>query len=364
MPIDPEIQAMLASLADAKLPPISTLTPEEARAFEKRITSAPRPKRDIWQVSDLVIQGDGSVELAARLYRPAERSRACVVYFHAGGWVLGSLDGADGQLRWLAEKTGCAILSVAYRLAPENPFPAAVEDACVALSWAQANVEALAGGQVPLVAAGESAGANIGTVAAIAARDRGDTSLAAQILLYPVTDSSFEYASYQECDDGLLMPTDTMAWFWSHYVPDVEQRLDPRAAPIRTTDLFGLPPTLIQTAEFDPLRDEGEAFGRRLAESGVDVTVQRRPGLIHGYAGMHEMSAAARAAMEDVAAFLDRISLDAEGGEMHEARRGHNRCAKKDRLEAKALRNHGALEAYGFVLESPFQENGEGAFAP
>ena len=309
MPIDPDIQALLQGMAAANLPPLETLAPEAARAFERQLSAMGDFRPDIWQVSDLLIDG-GEAALPARLYRAVERCRALVVFFHAGGWVIGDLDSADAQLRWLAARTDCAILSVAYRLAPEHRFPAAADDACAALSWAQAHTEQLAGGDVRLVVAGESAGANLAAVAAIAARDAGGPPLAAQILLYPVTDSSFDYASYRQCADGPLLTRKGMGWFWDLYAPDAAQRLDPRAAPLRTGSFAGLPPTLIQTAEFDPLRDEGEAYGLKLAEAGVDATVQRRAGLIHGYAGMIAAAPAAMQALQDVAVFLLEHSRD------------------------------------------------------
>ncbi|WP_313806726.1 alpha/beta hydrolase [Sphingobium sp.] len=301
MPIDPVIQAMMDSLAAAGVPPIHSLSVDKARAQVRALEGvAAGAPPDVASIHDFSIPSSNGA-IPARLFRPAGPSAGVIVYFHAGGWVLGDLESAALQLYWLVHATRCALLSVAYRLAPEHRFPAAVDDACAALTWAAENKAVLAGSDVPLIVAGESAGANLAAVACIDARDRGKSNVALQVLLYPVTDSDLTRSSYEEFAAGYLLERSTMAWFWNHYAPDARARSDPRAAPILASNFAGLPPAFIQTAECDPLRDEGEAFGAKLRQAGVDVRAQRRTGLIHGYASFVTVSPAATAAMQDVA---------------------------------------------------------------
>jgi acetyl esterase len=221
----------------------------------------------------------------ARLYVPTgEASGTLVVFFHGGGFVFGSLDSHyDVTCRALSAGAGCHVLSVDYRLAPEHPFPAAVEDADLALGWAAAEAAALGADPHRIVLAGGSAGGNLAAVAALRAHDRGGPRACGQLLFYPVADAPGPTPSYRDFAEGFYLTQADMAWFWQQYVPDPASGTDPAAAPLRAPDLAGLPPALVITAGHDPLRDEAEAYAARLREAGVPVVLQRYPGTIHGF---------------------------------------------------------------------------------
>jgi acetyl esterase len=231
-------------------------------------------------VEDLVVEGG---QLVIRHYAPRENPAGSVVYFHGGGWVIGDLDSFEQLCLKLAVDTGCDVFSVAYRLAPEHPFPAAADDALMALI----EVARRTPPHRKLVVAGDSAGGNLAAVAALRARDEGGPPLALQVLVYPVTDHDLGRPSYlANGDRGYLLTTDDMRWFWGHYVPDPATRSHPFASPLRMDDLGGLPPALIVVAGYDPLRDEGVEYAARLREAGVEVEVREFPTAVHGFLGM------------------------------------------------------------------------------
>jgi acetyl esterase len=308
MALDTEIAGLLALLRS--LPAFEDMAPAEARAVVESMREGAPPGPDLPSIENRRISATGPVNV--RVYKPVDRPAGAIVYYHGGGWVLGSLDSSDAQLRAFALQTQCCIVSVDYRLAPEHPFPAAVMDAVEALSWVDASLAELAGARVPLIVGGDSAGANLATVAAILARDAYRPKLAGQLLYYPVTDPLLDTPSYLENAEGYFLTRDLMRWFWNHYVSDAAQQLDFRYAPLRASDLSRLPPALIQTAEFDPLRDEGEAYAERLRAAGTAVTLQRRDGLIHGYVGMGPVARVARDAIDDAAAWV-RATVTAAG---------------------------------------------------
>jgi acetyl esterase len=307
MPLDSEIASLLDLLRG--LPALEDMTPTAARALVESMRQGSPPGPDLPSIANCRISATGPLNV--RVYRPVERPAGVIVYYHGGGWVLGSLDSSDAQLRAVALQTECCIVSVDYRLAPEHPFPAAVIDAVEALAWVDASVVELAGARVPLIVAGDSAGANLATVAAIQARDAGGPRLAGQLLYYPVTDAVLDTPSYIANAEGYFLTRDLMRWFWNHYVADAAQRVDIRCAPLRTPDLSRLPPALIQTAEFDPLLDDGETYARRLRTAGTTVTLQRRAGLIHGYVGMGPAARVAREAIDDAASWVRTIVVSA-----------------------------------------------------
>jgi acetyl esterase/lipase len=245
-------------------------------------TAADRPPGpEVGEVTDGVLPGPAG-DLPYRLYRPAGSApgpRPLVVYFHGGGWVLGDLDSDDPLCRDLCERSGAVILSVNYRHAPEDRFPAAALDAFAAVQWADANAIELGGIPGQLAVAGWSAGANVAAVACQLARDAGGPQLSGQLLICPVVDSDLTPLSYQENGDGYILTTALMRWFWDHYA-DPSDRRDPRAAPLRG-DLHGLPPAAIVTADFDPLRDEGVAYARALEAAGVPVRLTAARGHTH-----------------------------------------------------------------------------------
>jgi acetyl esterase len=303
--LDPQVAELLAVAAASGAPPLVRSTPAEARARVSAGDALCAPGPDLRDVGDLDVPVDGG-PVRARLYRPDDgRSRATVVYLHGGGWVTGDLEYSDALCRHLAAEAGCAVLSVDYRLAPEHPFPAPLDDAYGALRWAAAELAA----EGPLVVGGDSAGGALAAACALRARDDG-MRLAAQLLIYPVLDADFTRDSYT-ANQGMVLGPQEMAWFWNHYLPDPAARAHHLAAPLRAADLSGLPPTVLVVADLDPLRDEGLAYADRLAETGVPVRLRRVPGLVHGFlrfsARVDAAAAQAPAIAADLSDLLDQL---------------------------------------------------------
>jgi acetyl esterase len=231
-----------------------------------------------------------------------------VVFFHGGGWVLSSVDGHDSLARMLAARSGALVVSVDYRLAPEHPYPAPHDDCWAVTAWLAAHGTSWGADPRRLVVAGDSAGANLAAGVALRARDEG-LALRQQTLMYPCVDTDLDRPSYVENAEGYFLTTKSMAWFWDQYTQP-GQRDDPYAVPMRASDLRGVAPALVQTAEFDPLRDEGEAFAARLAAAGVDVTVTRYPGVVHGFVSRWGTMARGRAAHDEIVAAWARALGD------------------------------------------------------
>ena len=293
MPLDTEIQAVLDLLESLEVPDFHTMTPAEARDFQ--IAPPPETPTPVDEVIDRTIPGS-ETDIPVRIYRPGRERTGAAMYFHGGGWVIGGLDSHDETSRKLCAGSGQTVVSVDYRLAPETRYPGAVTDCFDATAWVAANAGELEVDGSRLAVAGDSAGGNLAAAVAQMARDRGGPPLAFQLLIYPVTNADFDTPSYLENAQGYFLTRPSMQWFWDHYVPQTEQRGEPYAAPLRG-DLAGLPPALVQTAEYDPLRDEGEAYAAALRAAGCAVQATRYDGLIHGYFGMQAAVAASRTAM-------------------------------------------------------------------
>src|SRR5947209_11080700 len=288
-----------------------TLTPQSAR---EQLLALARSRNDVplpqpAAVADRSIPGPAG-PLRARVYRPKRMPATTVIYFHGGGWVAGDLETHDRQARLLAIEVEAVVVSVDYRRPPETKFPGAFEDALAATRWATANITELGGDAARLAVAGDSAGANLAAALAQACRE-GGPRLAAQLLIYPAVDAAgsyrsevenAKYPSRAENADGYFLTLDTMRWFADHYLRDARDGLDPRASPLRAANLSGLPAAIICTAEFDPLRDEGEAYAEALRRVGVRVAYHREPTLIHGFFGMGNASAAAAEAGQRIRA--------------------------------------------------------------
>jgi acetyl esterase len=276
------------------------------RRYEARIVSA-RPPIPMARVEPVAIAG-ASGELPGRLYvpfgQPGSAPAPLLVYYHGGGWVIGDLDTHEGPCRFLAAHSGASVLAVDYRLAPEHPFPAAAEDAAAAFRWALAHAAELGADPIRIGVGGDSAGANLAAVASLAAREEGGPTPAMQLLIYPVTETAGEMASRRTFDEGFLLTRADMDFFEGHYLPPGVDRHDPRVSILEADDLRGLPPAYLATAGFDPLRDEGEAFARRLREAGVAVALRRHPGLVHSFANLTAVSRSSRQAMLEAAGAL------------------------------------------------------------
>ena len=282
-PVQPDVVLLLEAIAE--LPTIDSMPVEHARAFLDEFNKQRAPGPEVGEMVDGTYPAADGHELAYRLYRPpTEGPHPVIVYYHGGGWVLGDATSDDPLCRDLCVRTDAVIVSVDYRHAPEHRFPAAIDDGWAALRWVADNAESLGGLPDQLAVAGWSAGGNIAAVAAQWARDAGGPELKGQMLLTPVIDSDFERTSYADNADGYFLTASMMQWFWDHYV-DPEHRSDQRVAPLRAEDLSGLPPAVIVTCEFDPLRDEGDAYAEALADAGVPVTHIRGRGHIHNSIG-------------------------------------------------------------------------------
>jgi acetyl esterase len=283
MAVTPEVQSLLDLLAAVEAPPTHEQEPPAVReAFAALLAMV--PKDEVASVEDRLVAGPGG-PLPVRVYRSAgtEDGRGLLVYFHGGGWTIGSVETHDAGCRALAEGAGVVVVSVDYRLAPEHPFPAAVDDALAAVRWAGEHAAELGADGSRLALAGDSAGGNLAAV--VSQRLRGPGSpIVLQVLLYPSVDLTLSHPSLVENADGYYLTTDTMRWFRHHYLGDHDPT-DPLASPLRAGEeaLRGLPPALVVTAEYDPLRDEGEAYAEALRAAGNEVTVTRYDGMIHGF---------------------------------------------------------------------------------
>ena len=306
MDLHPQAQAMVALIESLGEPPLTDQTPEQARA-SRRARLRP-PAESIHEVRNVDAGG-----VPARLYRPNDtEGLGLLVFFHGGGWVIGDLDSHDNVCRALANRSGAAVLSVDYRLAPEHRWPAAVDDCTAATVWAAANAGSLGVDAGRLAVGGDSAGGNL---AAIVAQERA-VPLRFQLLVYPATDarrSSDAYASYVENVDGPVLSLEAMHWFYDHYLGhsgagDAGPADDARVSPLLADDaaVAGLPTALVITASHDPLRDEGEAYARRLMGAGVPTTLTRYPGLFHGFFSMGDLMTVADAAVDEAADALAR----------------------------------------------------------
>ncbi len=290
MMLHPQARALLDLIEQRGLPPTHTLSVAVARAFyrERRQFTQP-PPTEIGCVRDLQASGpNGSIPL--RLYRPLgagdDALLPVLVYYHGGGWVMGDLDTHDTLCRELAKLSGCAVVAVDYRLGPEHRFPAAVTDCIAATRWVRDHAGELSLDRSRLAVGGDSAGGNLAAVVSIDARDRGDLPIALQLLIYPATDMHCTAPSHVENGHGYLLTRETIDYFVGHYIADRAQHDDWRASPLLCADLSNLPPALVMTAGFDPLRDEGAAYAKRLTDCGNRAAYVHFPRQIHGFLTM------------------------------------------------------------------------------
>ena len=306
MPLDPDVAEGLALIeATGIMQPWEGKTPDEVREITSLITEFCAPLGGpVAAEEDRIIPGQGS-DLSVRVYTP-ERSGPLpmIVYLHGGGWVLYELDTFNPICRDLANAAGAIVVAVAYRLAPEHPFPAAVDDAYATVRWVAEHAGAVGGDGSRIAVAGDSSGGNLSAVTALRCREQGGPPLAFQLIINPVTDCDLDTASYHEYAVGLFLTREQMRWYWDHYVPDPAERVHPWASPLRAADLSGLPPALVFTAENDPLRDEGEAYAARLAAAGVPTTARRVDGVIHGFMNLGNATPKGAAAVNEAGAAL------------------------------------------------------------
>jgi acetyl esterase len=300
MPLHAQAQALLDMMIESGAPPIHQMSVEDARGMTAMIGELVGAGPEMAEIRELQIPVTGG-SIRAKLYRATESAAGTIVWYHGGGWVIGGVDDFDAVCQFLAQASDCEVVSVDYRLAPEHRFPTAADDAYEALVWVAGNV---AEGK-PLTVGGDSAGGTLSAVTALRARDRNGPSLAAQVLVYPVTDHDFTTGSYVEHGDtGLLLDRAGMVWFWDHYAPDIADRDNPDASPLRASSHAGLPPAYVIIAEYDPLRDEGLAYAEKLSAAGVDVTVRTYDDMLHGFFTMPNFIQRGNEAIADAGAFV------------------------------------------------------------
>ena len=281
MPLNPQAKVVVDLMASMGI----TLTGPDAAAVRAQLESFPRPEGEpIAHIEDRTAPGPAG-PIPVRVYTPENPSGACLVWFHGGGWVIGSVDGSDFGCRAFANASGATVVSVEYRLAPEHKYPAAADDCFAATSWVADNAASFGIDPAKIAVGGDSAGGNLAAVVAQMAKAAGGPAIGFQLLIYPVTDHDYATPSYTDNASGYLLTKDSMVWFWNHYLNSPEDGKQSKASPARAADLSGLPPALVVTAEYDPLRDEGEAYGARLREAGVHTEMTRYPGQIHGFYG-------------------------------------------------------------------------------
>ena len=310
MPLHPQAKKFLEQLEAAKAAgakSIEQMSVQENRdglaGLYQGLVGEPQ---HVAAVKNVKIPVDDGAEITLRMYTPEGSGPFPVfVYYHGGGWVLGDLEVVDPILRAVTNSTECLVVSVDYRLAPEHPFPVAPEDCYAATKWVAENISAYNGDPSRIAVGGDSAGGNLAAVIPLMAKDRQGPAIAYQVLLYPGTDFSFDTQSYLVNGKGHYLETDAMHWFADQYLSQ-EDKLHPYASPIRAQDLSGLPPALVITAEYDVLRDEGEAYAARLREAGVPVEHTRYDGQIHGFFWMPVIMDDAKRALEQISHALKK----------------------------------------------------------
>jgi acetyl esterase len=308
--LHPQVEALQRERLAAGVRPVHELSVAEARGSEGvAAESDPEPVAEVVERS---LPGPER-DIPARFYLPGgDGPRPVLMYFFGGGWVLGSLDTVDPTCRRLANAAHCAVVSVAYRRAPEHPFPAGLEDCFAATSWVVDHAASFGLDPDRAAVGGASAGGNLAAAVALLARERGGPRLAFQLLVYPLLDHAPETPSRRDAlDDPFFGPRD-VAWCWSHYLADPRDGDNPLASPLRATDLTGLPPALVVTAELDPLRDEGELYAERLRDGGVPVELVRFEDMVHGFFSRADILDAAGEAQALAASAL-RIAFQSAG---------------------------------------------------
>jgi len=310
MALDPAAAGLLEQMEAAGMPPLNELSPDDARTAAGAFAELGGPGEEVASVEDRTVPGPAG-PVPVRVYTPAGGGapRPCLVYIHGGGWVIGDLPMVDAICRVLANRGECVVVSVDYRMAPEHKFPAPLDDSYAVVTWVAEHGPEIGVDGTRLAVGGDSAGGNLSAAIALRARDEAGPALRLQLLVYPVTDHSYDTVSYKENGEGYLLTKDMMVWFWDHYLNSAADSDNPLVSPLRARDLSGLPPARVFTAEFDPLRDEGEAFAARLAAAGVPVTHTRYDGQIHGFWTMVAvMPAASKAADEAGQALRDAFA--------------------------------------------------------
>lgn len=308
MPLDPRARAFLDSMAAESRVPIAETTPAMARERLRALLNPPeQPLAPVDAVRELEIPGAAGNAMRAWAYTPRNAPPVplpVLLYLHGGGWVAGDLEGYDPLCRELCNASGCLLLAIEYRLAPEHSFPAAPLDCYAALLWLAGNAASIGGDPLRMMVGGDSAGGNLAAVVAQMARDRGGPEIRFQLLVYPVTDFACDTASHRDNGVGYLLTTEGLRMHWNEYLQQAGAGRDPMASPLRAPNLAGLPPALVITAEYDPLCAEGEDYALRMRTAGVEVELRRYDGMIHAFFSLGRLFDAGRAAVAQAGAAL------------------------------------------------------------
>lgn len=306
MALDPAAVGLLQQMEEAGGPSLNELSPEESREAAQGFAALGGPGDDVADQYDRTIPGPHG-EIPIRIYTPSgDGPFPCLVYFHGGGWVLGDLEMVNAACRTLAARTNCVVVSVDYRLAPEYKYPIPFDDCFAATKWVAEHGDQLGIDSTRIAVGGDSAGGNLAAAVSLRARDEDGPALVMQLLIYPVTDHRFDTGSYSSNGEKYLLTTDMMKWFWDHYLSSEADGELAYVSPLRAGDLSNLPPATVFTAEFDPLRDEGEKYASNLVDSGVNVNHTRFDGQIHGFFSMLLVFEAAGNAIDLAAVDLKR----------------------------------------------------------
>lgn len=311
MNLDPQLAPLIEAL-DAGFPPVHTMTGAQARAVIRSRFVPPFKTERVAEVWDQTVPGHGG-DIPVRIYRPSGDRLPILVYAHGGGFVFCDLDSHDGLCRSLTNLLPAVVISVAYRLAPENPWPGAAEDVYTAVKWAADNADTLGGDAACVVVGGDSAGGNLAAVTALMARDRGGPGIAGQLLIYPVIAADFDNESYRLFGSGFYNPMPAMRWYWDQYVPRLADREHPYASPLRGNPA-GLPPAVVVIAGHDPLRDEGMAYADALKAAGVITVPLIFDGGVHGFMTMPTLNIAQEARREVCKELARLVRWQGEGG--------------------------------------------------
>ncbi|NMO04348.1 alpha/beta hydrolase [Gordonia sp. TBRC 11910] len=307
MAIHPDARALLDGLAAGGVPPFECMTVPQAREVANAFKDLQGPTEEVSSVTDTSAPGPAG-DVPVRIYRPAgagPEPLPAVVYYHGGGWVIGTLDIVDNPMRRLANALGSVIVSVDYRLAPEHPFPAAFDDSLAALQWVSTNADYLNVDAGAIAVAGDSAGGNLAAAVALAVRGPDTPNITAQLLFYPCVEFDFNTDSYRENAEGYLLQRASMQWFYAHYFGNQgEPPTDPRACPGSAEDLSGSAPAFIAVAEYDPLRNDGERYAKRLGEAGTHTELIQYDGLLHGFFWTLGATPSGASILDDAAEFL------------------------------------------------------------
>jgi acetyl esterase len=306
MTLDPQLAEILAIAEKVGRPPLDVLPVAEARReYRKRADTFGLPPAEMAAIEERSVAGPAGA-IPVRLYVPKQATTpaSLLVFFHGGGWTVGDRDTHDRACRYLAQEARCRVASADYRLAPEHPFPAAVEDCWAAWSAIAGNAAAWGADPRRIAVGGDSAGGNLAAVVSLLAKEKRASAPCFQLLIYPAVDMAGVHGSIERFGKGYLLTKPMIDCFMGYYTPDPSMRRDPRASPLLARDLASLPPAFVQTAGFDPLQDEGAAYAKALAAAGVGVEHKHYPGLVHGYLQLAGYSKGARAAVDDAAAAL------------------------------------------------------------